>query len=129
MGLAVMKNTLRGKDPQRLIIFLHIFLITMLVALYISSHHRDLTMLTPIQYLDIHERDGQLVCSHWFQVASSTDGMCPKLHHIPYTVHSENIQTTWLFPHLVTLQPYSKIETVSPFNLHTIPHNDKAKTV
>ena len=28
----------------------------------------------------------------------------------PRTEHSESIQTPWLFPHFVTLQPYSKID-------------------
>jgi hypothetical protein len=29
---------------------------------------------------------------------------------LAYTVHSESIQTPWLFPHFVTLQPYSKMD-------------------
>ena len=46
------------------------------------------------------------------------------------TVHSENIQTPWLFSHFVTLQPYSKLikYLFRLISLHTIPHNDKAKT-
>jgi hypothetical protein len=27
------------------------------------------------------------------------------------TVHSESIQTPWLFPHFITLQPYSEIDS------------------
>ena len=47
-----------------------------------------------------------------------------------FTAHSESIQTPWLFPHFVTLQPYSKCIKYffSLINRHTIPHNDKAKT-
>ena len=44
------------------------------------------------------------------------------------TVHSESIQTPSFFPHFVTLQPYTKIDTFTFFSLinpHTIPHNDK----
>ena len=43
------------------------------------------------------------------------------------TVHSESIQTPSLFPHFVTLQPYSKIDFFSLINLHTILQNDKVK--
>ena len=46
-------------------------------------------------------------------------------------VHSESIHTPSLFPHFVTLQPYSKmdeIKTIPHQYTHTIPHNDKAKT-
>ena len=48
-----------------------------------------------------------------------------------YTEPSESIQTPWLFPNVVTLQPYSKMDyIVFPLiYLHTIPHNDEAKTV
>jgi hypothetical protein len=42
----------------------------------------------------------------------------------------EIIQTSSLFPHFATLQPYSKIDQIKLFliNLHTIAHNDKSKT-
>jgi hypothetical protein len=44
--------------------------------------------------------------------------------------HTQWIQTSPLFPHFVTLQPYSKIDFKTFFliTLHTIPSNDKAKT-
>jgi hypothetical protein len=49
---------------------------------------------------------------------------------VRHTVHSERIQANWLFPHFVTLQPYSKTYeiTFSLSNLHTITHHDRVKT-
>jgi hypothetical protein len=47
-----------------------------------------------------------------------------------YTVQLESIQTPWLVPHFVELQPHSKMYILFiPLNQHTITHNDKAKTV
>ena len=44
----------------------------------------------------------------------------------------ESIQTAWLFPHFVRLQPYSKCDEIVYFPTHqsttNIAHNDKAKT-
>ena len=48
-----------------------------------------------------------------------------------HIVHSESAPTPLLFPQKVTLQPYSKMDTIvfSPLiNLHTVPHNDKVTT-
>jgi hypothetical protein len=36
-------------------------------------------------------------------------------HNLLYRVHSESIQPPWLFPHFVTLQPYSKIDLKRKF--------------
>ena len=51
-------------------------------------------------------------------------------HYKAYTVPTESIQTTRLSLQFGRLQPYCKMYyIVSPLiNLHTIPHNDKAKT-
>ena len=45
-----------------------------------------------------------------------------------HTVHLESIQTPWLFPHFVTLQPYTKIVKIKIY-LYMIPNNNKAKQV
>jgi hypothetical protein len=46
------------------------------------------------------------------------------------TVHLENIQTALLFPHFVTLQPYSEMynNVKHLIILHTTPHKEKVKT-
>ena len=45
-------------------------------------------------------------------------------------VLSESIQTPWLFPHFIALQPYSKMDSRKKIliKIHTIPNNDNAKT-
>ena len=53
-------------------------------------------------------------CSNWAGCSQRTD----RIH----TVYSESIQTTWHFPHFVTLQPFSKTDTIIFFS-HQSTHN------
>ena len=64
------------------------------------------------------------VCEKWLmkllnrQIPSRTVLMSMTIYYsqhslLEYTVHSESIQTPWLFPHFVMLQPYSKLDSIA----------------
>ena len=65
-----------------------------------------------------------------FRLTGGTKGVCVCYEmYVCVSAHIRKYSDPLTFPHFVTLQHFSKIdEENNLINLHTIPHNDKAKT-